>query len=91
MRVDHLPMSVNIKDEDTHRLIRELAKATGETMTAAVRISVEERLDRIRRHSPDERAARLLAIGRSTAPRLKEPWRSKEHGDLLYDESGLPA
>ena len=29
-------------------------------------------------------AARLLAIGRDTAPRLKEPYRSGEHGDLLF-------
>jgi antitoxin VapB len=88
--VDNLPMSVNIKDDETHRLIRQLAEATGETMTTAVKISVQERLARIRSHSPDERTSRLLAIGRSTAPRLKEPWRSKEHGELLYDESGLP-
>jgi antitoxin VapB len=83
-------VSVNIKDDETHRLIRQLAEATGETMTTAVKISVQERLARIRSHSPDERTSRLLAIGRSTAPRLKEPWRSKEHGELLYDESGLP-
>jgi antitoxin VapB len=83
-------MSVNIKDEDTHRLIRELAEQTGETMTAAVRVAVEQRLERIRSQSPDDKVARLLAIGRRTAPRLREPWKSGDHGDLLYDESGLP-
>jgi antitoxin VapB len=36
-------------------------------------------------------ADRLLAIGRDTAPRLREPLRSADHGDLLYDDQGLPA
>ncbi len=35
-------------------------------------------------------AERLLAIGKDCAPYLKEPFRSAEHGDLLYDERGLP-
>ena len=35
-------------------------------------------------------ADRLVAIGRACPPRLKEPYRSAEHGDLLYDELGLP-
>jgi len=35
-------------------------------------------------------AERLLAIGRETAARLPEPNRSIDHGDLLYDEKGLP-
>ena len=32
----------------------------------------------------------LLAIGLECAERLKEPYRSIDHGDLLYDERGLP-
>ena len=32
----------------------------------------------------------LLQIGRDCASRLKEPYRSIEHGELLYDERGLP-
>ena len=35
-------------------------------------------------------AQRLLAIGKDCAAHLKEPFRSVEHGDLLYDERGLP-
>ncbi len=35
-------------------------------------------------------AERLLAIGKDCAERLKEPFRSADHGDLLYDERGLP-
>lgn len=35
-------------------------------------------------------AERLLAIGRDNARHLREPYRSMDHGDLLYDQSGLP-
>jgi hypothetical protein len=33
-------MSLNIKNDETHRLVRKLAKLAGESMTAAVHISV---------------------------------------------------
>ena len=83
-------MSLNIKSEEAHRLVRELARLTGESMTAAVTTAVRERLDRVRRGQAVGLADRLLAIGKDCAPRLKEPFRSAEHGDLLYDERGLP-
>jgi antitoxin VapB len=35
-------MSLNIKNEETHRLAQELAKLTGESMTAAVDKAVRE-------------------------------------------------
>jgi antitoxin VapB len=35
-------------------------------------------------------ADRLMAIGKDCAARLKEPFRTVDHGDLLYDERGLP-
>ena len=41
-------MSLNIKNEKTHRMARELARLTGENMTAAVDQAVRERLDRVR-------------------------------------------
>ncbi len=83
-------MSLNIKDEETHRLVRELAHLTGESQTRAVMIAVRERLDRLHAAGRPTLADRLLAIGRNTAPRLQEPFRSAEHGELLYDEHGLP-
>ena len=33
---------------------------------------------------------RLLKIGRECAPLWKEPYRSADHGELLYDDKGLP-
>ncbi len=83
-------MSLNIKNEETHRLIRALAALTGESMTAAVTEAVRERLERLRMAQSAGLADRLLAIGRDCAGRLEEPYRSAEHGDLLYDERGLP-
>jgi antitoxin VapB len=59
-------------------------------MTAAVTEAIRERLDRMRRKKDVGLADRLVRIGRDCAPRLKEPFRSARHGDLLYDERGLP-
>ncbi len=82
-------MGMNIKNEETQRLVRELAALTGESQTAAITEAVRERLKRVR----DDKtglAEKLLAIGRECASHLQEPYRSINHGDLLYDEKGLP-
>jgi antitoxin VapB len=83
-------MGLNIKNDETHRLVQELAALTGESMTAAVTEAVLERLDRVRRERGISLAERLLRIGKDCAAHLKEPFRSADHGDLLYDERGLP-
>ena len=83
-------MGLNIKNPETHRLVQELAALTGESMTAAVTEAVRERLDRVRRERGVSLADRLLAIGKECATHLKEPFRSIDHGDLLYDERGVP-
>jgi antitoxin VapB len=83
-------MSLNIKDEKTHRLARQLARLTGESMTTAVQHALEERLERVRQPLKKGMAERLLEIGRDCAAHLKEPFRSIDHGDFLYDEKGLP-
>ncbi|MDA8320174.1 MAG: type II toxin-antitoxin system VapB family antitoxin [Actinomycetota bacterium] len=84
-------MSLNIKNTETHELVQELASLTGETQTTAVTVAVRERLERLRHLREAGMADRLLAIGRDTAPRLREPYRTADHGDLLYDDRGLPA
>lgn len=83
-------MSLNLKSDETHRLARELAAMTGESMTAAVTTALRERIARLRRVENEGLAERLLAIGRDCAAHLKEPYRSADHADLLYDERGLP-
>lgn len=83
-------MSLNIKNQKAHQLAQELADATGENMTEAVTRSLRERLDRVRQEKTGGLAARLLRIGQDCSQRLKEPFRSQDHGDLLYDDRGLP-
>ncbi len=84
-------MSLNIKNEDTHRLAAELAGLTGESLTGAVTEALRQRLERVRAEQGRQTLAdRLLDIGRDCAARLKEPYKSIDHGELLYDEQGLP-
>ena len=83
-------MGLNIKNEETHRMARELARLTGESMSAAVHEAIRERLERVRGRSNDEMLKRIIKIAKECGPRWKEPYRSTEHGDLLYDEKGLP-
>ena len=83
-------MSLNIKNEETHRLVQELARLTGESQTAAITQAVRERLERLKRGRRAGLAQKLLAIGQDCARRLKEPYSSVDHAELLYDELGLP-
>ena len=83
-------MGLNIKNDETYRLVEELAQLTGDTMTAAVTEAVRERLKRLRHEQDGRLADRLLMIGKDCAARLREPFRSANHGDLLYDERGMP-
>jgi antitoxin VapB len=81
---------MNIKNEETQKLAKELARRTGESMTAAITEAVRERLDRVRNEQGNDLADRLLEIGRDCAAHLREPFRSVDHGQLLYNEKGLP-
>jgi antitoxin VapB len=83
-------VTINIKNEETHRLARELAGLTGESLTTAITVAVRERLDRVRQKKHGPLSDRLLKIGKDCAAHLKEPFLTVEHGDLLYDEKGLP-
>ena len=82
-------MPLNIKDEEAHELARALAAATGESLTRAVKISIEERLARVR-HSNGPRLADQLdriALDCASLPVL-DPRTPDEI--LGYDENGLP-
>ncbi len=82
-------MSLNIKNEETHRRARKLAQVMGETMTEAVDRAITERLERTSRiRNRERRVERLLQIGRECAalPVLDE----RRPEDMLFDERGLP-
>jgi antitoxin VapB len=81
-------MNLNVKSKDARRLATELARATGETITAAVTQAIRERLAKVK--APAGTAEELVALGQDCAARLKEPWRTGDVADLLYDERGLP-
>jgi antitoxin VapB len=83
-------MSLNIKNKHAHKLARQLARITGESMTEAVTEAVRERLKSVQDKHTAKLSDRLIEIGRDCSSRLKEPYRSGNHGDLLYDEKGLP-
>jgi antitoxin VapB len=81
---------LNIKDEETDRLARDLAAATGETITGAVRTALRERWERLGRarggrglaDELDEIAQRCAAL-----PVLDD----RPADEILgYDEHGLP-
>ena len=82
-------MGLKIKNEEVHRLAREVAARTGETMTHAIQTALEERLARIavgEGKDREERAARVRAI-LDSIPHY--PGATSNHDDF-YDENGLP-
>lgn len=84
-------MSLNIKNADTYRLAKQLAERTGESLTAAVTKAIRERLARIEQaeDSPGM-VERIHAIAADMRARLPADFFDAEHGELLYDEDGLP-
>ena len=83
-------MALNIKNPETCKLAEELARETGESMTEAVTQALRVELQRVRHSQRGSRAERLQRIAKDCAARWKEPFKSTDHGELLYDEMGLP-
>lgn len=84
-------MSLNIKDPETDRLARELAAATGESITEAARRALQERLHRVRARAAIQTGGVDLAaiIARGRARAVLDDRTPEEI--LGYDEDGLPA
>jgi len=85
-------MALSIKSPEADRLARELAQATGESITDAVVAAIRERLDRERRRRSargerfharlkriQERVARLPVLDSRTPDEI-----------IGYDQNGLP-
>jgi len=83
-------MAVSIKNAETERLARELAKKTGVSITEAITTALRQQLAREegKRTAPRIRDE-LLAIGRRCAALPDLDTRSAEE-ILGYDEIGLP-
>lgn len=85
-----VPMGLNIKNERTHALVRELATLSGMSQTEAVEDAVTRRLEQLRVQGEQEgRSKRILELGRRIAERMG-PERYEDYNDWLYDEFGMP-
>lgn len=83
-------MALSIKNPETERLARELARATGESLTEAVTKAVRDRLVRMTgRRDPDRMMEAIREIQERVA---KLPVLDDRTPDELlgYDENGLP-
>ncbi len=68
-------MALSIKSEEAHKLARDLATLTGETMTHAVTVALKERLKRVRAAQAAQGglAARLLAFAEGVSGHFDGP------------------
>jgi antitoxin VapB len=85
-------MSLNIKNEETHRLVRELAAQTGLSMTQAVHDAVQRRLAALRAERGDAAVDldAALALTHDLHVRLGAGYLAQDFDAELYDERGLP-
>ena len=96
-------MPITITDQETIRLAQELADLTGETPVAAIALALKDRLplEREEREWEEARRARMAiplevrlaemrAMSENFAKDLPPGPSAVEHGDVLYDENGLP-
>jgi antitoxin VapB len=61
-------MAISIKNEATERLAREVAAETGDSLTRAITISLEERLERLKgKRTATDLVSDLLSISRRCA------------------------
>ena len=83
-------MSLNIKDERTHELVRRLAAVTGESLTEAIRVAVQERLRRVEANRGGQNLAdRLDEIARHCASLPVRRMRTEDE-ILGYNARGMP-
>jgi antitoxin VapB len=83
-------MAISLKDPETDRLARAVAALTGETLTAAVRKALAERLERerLKRGDRDARLARIREIAERFARLPVYDDRSPDE-IVGYDETGM--
>jgi antitoxin VapB len=83
-------MEMKIRDAETQRMARELARLQGVSVTEAVTNAIRKALDRERRSQGHALSQELLEIGARCARHIKRPLKSRDHARLLYDRKGLP-
>jgi antitoxin VapB len=84
-------MAISLKDMETDRLAREVARLTGESLTEAIRKALQGRLERERRkhRTGESLAEELNAIALHCAALPDHDTRSADE-IIGYDEFGVP-
>jgi antitoxin VapB len=85
-------MSLNIKNEETVRLVRELADELHVSMTAAITEAVRAKLDAVHAEHAEDGVDwdKVLALAAEMREMLGEDYLDQDFDALLYDEMGLP-
>ncbi len=83
-------MGLSIKNDETERLVRELARRKGVGVTTAIRLAVSSELAKT--PLPKKDPEKIDAVIREIQERWKAfpPIDMREMDDFLYDEDGLP-
>lgn len=84
-------MQLNIKNAKTYELAASLSRLTGESLTQAVTKAIAERLERAEQKTRLQRKGLTRDLKRLSKkcrnlPLLDE----RSHGEMLYDNAGLP-
>ena len=83
-------MALSIKNPETERLARQIARETGETLTEVIQRALQERLERL----PQQRRGRMMAEKLQDILRRVDtlPTRDTRPEDeiLGYDSQGIP-
>lgn len=83
--------ALNIKNEETVRLARELAELEGKSLTMVVTEALREKLERDHQSQVDEeRVQYWLQVGRELRAAADPEWLARDPFQDLYDEAGLP-
>jgi antitoxin VapB len=89
-------MSLNIKNEETTRMVRELAALKGVSLVVAVSEAVKEKLDKERAEREQATKPRksrydlLMEFADEYSKGVQDPIHSWEIDSELYGEDGLP-
>ena len=89
-------MALNLKNEEVERLAAEVARMTGESKTEAIRRALQERQQRLKGRSVDQRRDRVLKLLRekiwATLPdgeRGRRPTHAEEDDILGFGPGGV--
>jgi len=80
-------MALNLKNDEVERLAAEVARMTGESKTEAIRKALQERRERLKGRTLDQRRARVLALlEKKVWPTLPDAERGRRLTSAEEDE-----